>query len=314
MTEIVFLERDTLPSRPFVFDFPHTLREYPATAPHEVSERIAGAHIVISNKVPLRAEHIAANPQLKLIALAGTGYDNVDIQAARAAGVTVCNVRGYGTESVAEHALMLMLALMRNLPAYMRDIAAGLWQKSPHFSHFSAPIRNLHGKTLAIFGRGNIGTTLAGYAQALGMNILWGEHKHATTVREGYTAFADALAQADAVSLHCPLTDETRHMISEAELKTMKPQAVLINVGRGGLADEQAVLAALKYGSLGGAGFDVLTTEPPREGNPLLANLPNLIVTPHVAWSSEEAVAKMTDILEANINLFMAGRPQNMVV
>ena len=314
MTEIVFLDRDTLPSRPFVFDFPHTLREYSATEPHQVNERIAGAQIVISNKVALRAEHIAANPQLKLIALAATGYDNVDLAAARAAGVTVCNVRGYGTESVAEHALMLLLALMRNLPAYMRDVSAGQWQRSPHFVHFSAPIRNLSGKTLAIFGRGNIGSALARYAQALGMTVLWGEHKHAAAVREGYTAFADALAQADAVSLHCPLTDETRNMIGEAELKTMKPQAVLVNVGRGGLADEQAVLAALKYGTLGGAGFDVLTTEPPRGGNPLLSDLPNLIVTPHVAWASEEAFAKMTDILEANINLFMAGRPQNVVV
>ena len=314
MTEIVFLDRDTLPSRPFVFDFPHTLREYSATEPHQVNERIAGAQIVISNKVALRAEHIAANPQLKLIALAATGYDNVDLAAARAAGVTVCNVRGYGTESVAEHALMLLLALMRNLPAYMRDVSAGQWQRSPHFVHFSAPIRNLSGKTLAIFGRGNIGSALARYAQALGMTVLWGEHKHAAAVREGYTAFADALAQADAVSLHCPLTDETRNMIGEAELKTMKPQAVLVTVGRGGLADEQAVLAALKYGTLGGAGFDVLTTEPPRGGNPLLSDLPNLIVTPHVAWASEEAFAKMTDILEANINLFMAGRPQNVVV
>ena len=314
MTEIVFLDRDTLPSRPFVFDFPHTLREYSATEPHQANERIAGAQIVISNKVALRAEHIAANPQLKLIAQAATGYDNVDLAAARAAGVTVCNVRGYGTESVAEHALMLLLALMRNLPAYMRDVSAGQWQRSPHFVHFSAPIRNLSGKTLAIFGRGNIGSALARYAQALGMTVLWGEHKHAAAVREGYTAFADALAQADAVSLHCPLTDETRNMIGEAELKTMKPQAVLVNVGRGGLADEQAVLAALKYGTLGGAGFDVLTTEPPRGGNPLLSDLPNLIVTPHVAWASEEAFAKMTDILEANINLFMAGRPQNVVV
>ena len=151
-------------------------------------------------------------------------------------------------------------------------------------------------------------------ACAVGVSGVFGVEEHAAAVREGYTAFADALAQADAVSLHCPLTDETRNMIGEAELKTMKPQAVLVNVGRGGLADEQAVLAALKYGTLGGAGFDVLTTEPPRGGNPLLSGLPNLIVTPHVAWASEEAVAKMTDILEANINLFMAGRPQNVVV
>lgn len=313
MTRIVFLDRDTLPTRPFCFDFPHDYAEYGLTAPDELAARIAGADIVICNKVVFDRAAFAAAPRLKLIALTATGYDNIDLPAAREAGVTVCNVRAYGNESVAEHALMMMLALMRNLSAYMRDVAAGVWQNAPFFCHFGAPVRELHGKTLTLFGRGNIGQTLAGYARAFGMNVLWGERKGAASVREGYTPFGQALSQADVVSLHCPLNAQTRHMIGEAELQMMKAGAVLINVGRGGLADEQAVLAALKYGQLGGAGFDVLGQEPPRNGNPLLARLPNLIVTPHNAWASAEALSRMTDMVEANVRAFVAGTPQNTV-
>ena len=245
--------------------------------------------------------------------MAATGYDHIDLAAAKAAGVTVCNVRNYSSESVAQHAFMMLLALIRRLPDSMRDIAAGAWQQSPQFVHFNAPMHDLGGKTLAIFGRGNIGRTLAGYAQAFGMKVIWGEHKHAAAVREGYTPFQVALRQADAVSLHCPLNEHTRHMIGEAELHLMKPTAILINTGRGGLADEQAVSAALQQGRLGGAGFDVLSQEPPHQGNPLLAPLPNLIVTPHIAWASQEALLKMTEILEANITAFAEGKPQNVL-
>lgn len=310
---IVFLDSDTLPVRPFRFDFPHRYTAYALTAPEQVAERIADADVVIVNKVVLAAEQFAAAPRLKLVALAATGYNNIDVSAAREQGVAVCNLRGYGNDSVAEHAFMLMLALMRNLPAYQRDVAAGMWQQAPFFCHYAAPIRNLNGKTLAIVGRGNIGTALAGYAQAFGMRVLFAERKHAQSVREGYTDFDCALQQADIVSLHCPLNEQTRHLIGERELQLMKAQAVLINVGRGGLADEQAVLAALKYGQLGGAAFDVLTQEPPREGNPLLARLPNLIVTPHIAWASAEALERMAAMLEDNVNAFAAGRPQNVL-
>lgn len=310
---IVFLDSDTLPTRPLRFDFPHRYTAYPLTSPAEVAGRIADADVVVVNKVLLGQEQFAAAPKLKLVALAATGHNNIDLAAAQAHGVSVCNVRGYGNDSVAEHAFMLLLALMRNLPAYQRDVAAGIWQNAPFFCHYAAPVRNLNGKTLAIVGRGNIGRTLAGYAQAFGMKVVFAERKNAATVRAGYTAFDDALQQADAVSLHCPLSPETQHLIGERELQMMKPQAVLINVGRGGLADESAVLAALKYGQLGGAGFDVLTEEPPRQGNPLLTRLPNLIVTPHVAWAAEEALVRMTVMIEDNINAFAAGRPQNLL-
>ena len=312
--KVVVLDRDTLCKRPFAFDFEHELIEYPLTAPQETAARLAGADVVISNKVRVSAEHLAANPQLKLIAVAATGYNNVDIAAARQNDTTVCNIPAYGSDSVAEHSMMLMLALMRNLPAYQRDVAAGLWAQSPFFCHFGAPMRDLKGKTLVIFGRGSIGRTLANYAEVFGMKVLFGEHKHARTVREGYTAFAEALQLADVVSLNCVLNEDTRNLIGEAELQQMKPGAILINVGRGGLADEQAVVAALKYGTLAGAGFDVLTEEPPVNGNPLTnTRLPNLIVTPHMAWASEEAQNRLFDMLVDNVNQFAAGKPQNVV-
>ena len=312
--QIVVLDRDTLVNRPFEFDFPHTLSSYGTTEAHETLARIRGADIIITNKVVISAEHIAANPQLKLIALAATGVNNVDVEAAKQNGTAVCNIRAYGNESVAEHAFMMMITLMRNLPAYQRDVAAGLWENSPFFCYLGAPMRDLNGKTLAIFGRGTIGKTLATYAQAFKMNVVFAEHKNAQSVRDGYVSFDEAIRSADVVSLNCPLTPQTANMIGEAELQQMKPGAILINCGRGGLVDEAALVAALKYGQIGGAGFDVLTQEPPRDGNPLLkARLPNLIVTPHIAWASQEAANRLFDILLDNINRFVAGNPQNLV-
>ena len=311
---IVVLDRDTLVNRPFDFDFPHTLSSYGTTEAHETLERIRGADIVITNKVVISAQAFAKNPQLKLVAVTATGVNNVDVEAAKQNGTAVCNIRAYGNESVAEHAFMMMITLMRNLPAYQRDVAAGLWENSPFFCHLGAPMRDLNGKTLAIFGRGNIGKTLATYAQAFKMNVVFAEHKNAQSVRDGYVSFDEAIRTADALSLHCPLTPETANMIGEAELQQMKPGAILINCGRGGLVDEAALVAALKYGQIGGAGFDVLTQEPPRDGNPLLkARLPNLIVTPHIAWASQEAANRLFDILLDNINRFVAGNPQNLV-
>lgn len=311
---IVVLDRDTLVNRPFEFDFPHTLSSYGTTEAHETLARIRGADIVITNKVVISAQAFAENPQLKLVAVTATGVNNVDVEAAKQNGTAVCNIRAYGNESVAEHAFMMMITLMRNLPAYQRDVAAGLWENSPFFCHLGAPMRDLNGKTLAIFGRGNIGKTLATYAQAFKMNVVFAEHKHAQSVRDGYVSFDEAIRSADVVSLNCPLTPQTANMIGEAELQQMKPGAILINCGRGGLVDEAALVAALKYGQIGGAGFDVLTQEPPRDGNPLLkARLPNLIVTPHIAWASQEAANRLFDILLDNINRFVAGNPQNLV-
>lgn len=312
---VCVLDQDTLASQDYRLNFPHQLRLFGATEAHQTAERMQGAEIVVCNKVAIGEAEMAANPQLKLIAVAATGYDHIDIAAARARGIRVANIKGYGNDTVAEHAFMFMMALMRQLPAYQRDVAAGLWQKSPTPFLFGAPMRDLNGKTLGIFGRGGIGLALAERARAFGMNVIFGEHKHATTVREGYLKFEDVLQQADVISLHCPLNEQTRNMIGEAELQMMKPQALLINVGRGGLVDETALVAALKYGTLGGAGFDVLSEEPPRNGNPLLkAHLPNLIITPHMAWGSQEAMLRLFGMLLDNINAFVAGQTEGFVV
>lgn len=307
--EIVFLDYATLPGYKAEITAPHHITHYDATTPDQVAERIKNADIVVSNKTPITAEMMASSPNLQLIAVPATGINHLDLQAAEQRGIRIANVRNYGNDTVSEHAMMMILALMRQLPAYQRDVAAGLWQQSPLFCHFSAPIHDINGKTLGIFGKGGIGQALAKRAQAFGMNILWGEHKNATQCRDGYVPFEEVLRQADVISLHCPLNEQTRNMIGENELKMMKPNAVLINIGRGGLVDELALVAALKYGQLGGAGVDVLTEEPPTHGNPLLkAHLPNLIITPHMAWGSEEAMQRIYAILNANINQFIADK------
>ncbi|WP_434633088.1 D-2-hydroxyacid dehydrogenase [Chromobacterium sp. CV08] len=312
---IVFLDRDSLPVPVPVFSFPADYREYPASAADEVVERAAAAQIVISNKVPLSRETIARLPALELVSIAATGYNHVDLDACRERGIAVCNVRHYGDHTVAEHALTLMLALMKNLPAYQRDVAAGVWSQSRQFCHFGAPIRELRGATLGIVGGGGIGGQLAGMARAFGMEVLFAERKGEARTREGRLPFAEVLARADVLSLHCPLTDETRGMIAQPELMAMKPGAILINTARGGLVDEADLVAALKYGQLGGAGFDVLSAEPPSPDNPLLrARLPNLIVTPHVGWASAEAMRRLAAQLVANIEAFVRGGSENRLV
>ena len=296
------------------FDFEHHLTEHDDTPDNEAINRCRDAEIIITNKVKIDRATIEASPNLKMIAIAATGFEHVDIQAAQERGIIVSNIKAYGNDTVAEHAFMLMMALMRQLPAYQRDVAAGLWQNSPYFCHFGAPIHDVNGKTLLIFGKGGIGSALAQRAEAFGMKVIYGEHKHASACRDGYVPFAEALARADVISLHCPLNDQTRNLLGEAELKALKPGCVIINVGRGGLVDETALIAALKYGGLGGAGFDVITNEPPTEGNPLVnTHLPHLIVTPHMAWGSQEAMTRLFHMLIDNINKGMAGTPQSVV-
>ncbi|AVG14477.1 glycerate dehydrogenase [Chromobacterium vaccinii] len=312
---VVFLDRDSLPVPVPVFGFPVHYREYPATAADQVAAHAAEADVVISNKVPLSSETIARLPNLKLIAIAATGYNHVDLDACRERGIAVCNIRHYGDHTVAEHAFMLMMALMKNLPAYQRDVAAGVWSQSRQFCHFGAPIREVRGAVLAIVGSGGIGGRLAEMARAFGMEVLFAERKGAAEARGGRVLFSEALARADVVSLHCPLTDETRGMIAQPELMAMKPGAILINTARGGLVDEADLVAALKYGQLGGAGFDVLSSEPPSPDNPLLkARLPNLIVTPHVGWASGEAMRRLAAQLVANIEAFTRGEQVNRLI
>lgn len=314
MEHIVFLEKDSVRASIRRPAFPHRWTEYDNTLPQEVEGRLRDATVVIINKVALRGELLARLPRLRLIAEAATGTDNIDVAWCREHDVAVANVPGYAADTVPEHTFMLLLALRRQLPAYRADVSAGRWQRSPMFCFFDHPIRDLRGTTLGIFGRGTLGQGVARIAEAFGMRVLWGEHKNAEVMRPGYLPFAEVLARADAVTLHCPLNDETRGMIGEKELQTMKQGAVLINTARGGLVDEAALMRALKEGWIAGAGVDVLSKEPPRDGNPLLDEvLPNLIITPHVAWSSDRAMQTLADQVVENIEAFVRGERRNRV-
>lgn len=314
---IVYLERDSVRAVLRAPTFPHVWEEYPLTAPEQLFERVVDASIVIVNKVQLRGELLARLPKLKFIACAATGTDNVDLAWCREHGLPVSNIRGYAVNTVPEHVMMLMLALRRQLPAYRADVQAGRWQKSPLFCFFDHPMRDLHGATLGIIGRGSLGQGVARLAEAFGMRVLWGERKGAPRVREGYVSFETLLAEADAISLHCPLTADTRGMIASAELRAMKRDAILINTARGGLVEETALARALQEGWIAGAGFDVLTKEPPVDGNPLLAPellaRPNFILLPHVAWASDTAMQTLADQLIDNIEAFVRGEPRNLV-
>ncbi|MFB0769965.1 D-2-hydroxyacid dehydrogenase [Aeromonas salmonicida] len=318
MQQIVFLDSDTLDAgitlhRP---DFPHHWQSHPSTAPEQVVERLRNASIAIINKVRIGAPELAQLPDLKLIALAATGSDNVDLEACRAANVGVCNIRNYSGPSVPEHAMALMLALSRNLFAWRQSLLEGRWQQSGQFCFFDHNIMDLHGKQLGIIGKGTLGQALGERAQGMGMIVRYAQSQIGASHDEDRLPLDALLQSSDVVSLHCPLTPYTRHLIGERELALMKPGALLINVGRGGLVDEAALLKALANGRLGGAGFDVASVEPPPQDHPLMQALqyPNFILTPHVAWASEESMQRLADQLIDNINAFAEGRRQHRLV
>ena len=315
MERIVFLDRDSIQADIRRPGFPHEWRDYPATSASQVTERLSGATIAISNKVPLMTESLTPLRNLKMIAVCATGTNNVDLDYCRAHNITVTNIRHYAIHSVPEHVFMMMLALRRNLSGYREDVGNGLWQKAEQFCLFTRPILDLHGSALGVIGHGTLGQATAKLGAAFGMRVLIAEHKGAVQVRPGYTSFETVLADSDVISLHCPLTPATHHLISAPEFRKMRHHALLINTARGGLVDEAALVHALKDGVIGGAGFDVLTTEPPRAGNPLLElDLPNFILTPHVAWASRNAMQIMVDQLIDNIEACVRGAPQNRVV
>ncbi len=317
MLRLVQLEGESLIADVRRPAFDHTWVEHARTAPSQVIERLAGATIAITNKVPIDAASIAALPELKMIAISATGTNNVDLDACRERGIVVSNIRGYAGHTVPEHVMALVLALSRNLVAWRESLQAGGWQRSEQFCLFDHPIRDLHGATLGLIGAGTLGNGVARLAEAFGMRVLRAERKGAVVIRPGYTAFGEVLAEADAISLHCPLTADTLNLIGESELQMMKPSALLINTARGGIVDEAALIRALKAGWIGGAGFDVITAEPPPAGHPMLdpalLALPNFLLTPHVAWSSRPAMQTLADQLIDNIEAFVAGAPKNRV-
>lgn len=314
MEKIVFLDQGTLPTPLRKPAFAHEWVNFDRTSPEETAERLRDATLAITNKVKIHEPELQAAPKLKMIAVAATGYDCVDVSACAKRNIAVANVPGYTGDSVPEHTFMLLLALRRNLIPYSKLVQQGAWQKAPHFVLQDYEIENVSGSTLGLIGYGRLAQAVEARARAFGMKILISERKGASTVRAGRTAFSDVLKTADVVSIHSPMTPETRGMIGAPELAMMKKTAILINTARGGLVDEAALAAALQSGKLGGAGIDVLTEEPPRHGNPLLdLHLPNLIVTPHLAWSSRQSLTVLADEIVSNLDAFVGGNPRNLL-
>jgi glycerate dehydrogenase len=312
---VVFLDRDTLPPeitlRPL--DFPHELVTHGRTDPAEVAARIAGADVVITNKVPVRGEALAEAVHLRLVAIAATGHDNVDLRACAARSITVCNIRDYATATVPEHTFALILALRRSLPAYAESVARGDWQRSGAFCYFDHPIRGLAGATLGVIGDGTLGRAVADIGRAFGMRVLFSTYKGVSGMGPLYTPFEEVLRTSDVITLHCPLMPATRNLIGAPEFAQMVRRPLVINTARGGLVDEAALADALTQGRIAGAGFDVATAEPPPADHPLmrLVGRPDFILTPHVAWASREAIQGLADQLMENIELAWRGTPRH---
>ncbi|EER45966.1 glycerate dehydrogenase [Actinobacillus minor NM305] len=312
MLTIVFLDRTGIPAtheipRP---NFAHQWIEYDRTSADQTYERAKEADIIITSKVLLTRELLAKLPKLKLIAITATGTNNVDMVAAQELGIVVKNVTGYSSVTVPEHVMGMIYALKHSLMSYHRDqIMTDRWATCGQFCYVDYPVTDIRGSTLAIFGKGNTGSEVARLAQAVGMRVIFAEHKNAQVIREGYVPFEEAFKQADIVSLHCPLTEQTQHLVNAETLALMKPTAYLINTGRGPLVDEKALLEALENRQIAGAALDVLAKEPPELDDPLMLaakRLPNLLITPHVAWASDSAVTTLVNKVTENMETFVA--------
>ena len=311
---VVFLDRASLKAKVRKPACATEYVEFDKTSAGEIVPRLAGASVAIVNKVPMRAQTLEKLPQLKMIAVAATGYDVIDVGYCKEHGIAVANIRNYAIHTVPEHAFAMILALRRNLLAYRQDVEAGLWQKSEQFCFFTHDIGDLHGATLGIIGEGAIGQGTAAIGRAFGMRVLFADHPPPKMEGVTFTPLAQVLAESDVISLHCPLIPATRNLIDRKAFAQMKRSALLINTARGGLVDEAALIQALDEGLIAGAGFDVLTVEPPRGGNPLLdVRRPNFILTPHIAWASDGAMQFLADQLIDNVDAWAAGKPQHLV-
>ncbi len=283
------------------------------TPANRIGDYIREADIVIANKAVLDRASLMSTQRLRLVCVAATGTNNIDLRAAAERGITVCNVRGYATSSVVEHVFMAILALCHRLHEHYDAVQRGDWNRSPAFSLLDYPFLELTGKTLGIVGYGELGRGVAKVANAFGMNTLLAQRPGGPAQPERYP-LERLLADSDVISLHCPLTDATRNLIGAAELRKMRRSALLINTARGGIVDEQALAMALRNGDIAGAAVDVLSEEPPRSDNPLLKpGIPNLIVTPHTAWAGIRSRETLVSELAANIRAFLDGTPRNVV-
>ncbi|MGH8137534.1 MAG: D-2-hydroxyacid dehydrogenase [Steroidobacteraceae bacterium] len=311
---VVFLDRASLKAKVRRPSCATEYVEHAKTSLDEIVPRLKGATVAIVNKVPLRAGALKQLPQLQMIAVAATGYDVVDVAYCKEHGIAVANIRNYATHTVPEHAFALILALRRNILAYRQDVENGLWNQSDQFCLFTHAIGDLYGATLGIIGEGAIGRSTASIGRAFGMRVLFADHPPPRMAGVSFTPLEQVLAESDVISLHCPLLPATRNLINLDAFRRMKRSALLINTARGGLVDESALLQALNEGLIAGAGFDVLTVEPPANGHPLLdVRRPNFILTPHVAWASDGAMQFLADQLIDNIELWCAGTPQHLV-
>ena len=292
------------------------LTVYDRTAPEDVLERAKGAQVILTNKVVITEELMDKLPDLRYIGVLATGYNVVDIPAARKHGIIVTNIPAYSTMSVAQMVIAHLLNITNQVALHSDAVKQGEWQRNKDFSFSLTPLIELDGKTLGIVGLGNTGTATARIAQSLGMRILAYSSKSADALKEMGIEKADSYEQlfreADVLSLHCPLTEETHHLVNAERLKLMKPAAILINTGRGPLVDEAALADALNEGRIMAAGVDVLQEEPPRNGSPLI-NARNCYITPHIAWATKAARERLLNIAVANVKAFMEGKPQNAV-
>jgi glycerate dehydrogenase len=291
------------------------LTVYDRTAPVDFMGRAQGAQARITNKTVITAEQMAALPELRYIGVLATGYNVVDIEAARKQGVTVTNIPAYSTDSVAQMVFAHILNITQRVAHYAEDNRKGRWSSNPDFCYWDTPLTELADKTIGIVGFGNIGSTTARIARAFGMKVLAYTSKPQTQLPEGVTkaSLDELFTQSDIVTLHCPLTSDTHHLVDAARLSQMKSTAILINTGRGPLVDEPALAQALHAGSIAAAGLDVLSVEPPSADNPLLT-APNCYITPHIAWATREARSRLMCIAVENLRDFIAGRIVNSVV
>ncbi|KAE9529295.1 2-hydroxyacid dehydrogenase [Testudinibacter aquarius] len=311
MLKIVHLDSSSLPKhipipRP---NIEHQWIAYEATDPQQTLQRLQDADVAVTNKVVIDKTLMQQLPKLKLIAVTATGTNNVDLDAAKALEITVKNVAGYSSVCVPEHVIGMIFALKHSLMGWYRDQLTDRWVDNKQFCYFDYPLTDVRNSVIGIFGKGNLGSEVGRLASVVGMKVLYAEHKDATTCREGYTPFDEVLAQADFVTLHCPLTPTTQNLINTETLALMKKGAFLINTGRGPLVDENALVAALKSGQLGGAAIDVMIKEPPEKGNVVMEAakiLPNLLVTPHIAWAADSAVEILVGKVRDNIEQFAA--------
>lgn len=290
------------------------VRIYPRTSPDEVVERCADADVVLTNKVVIDETAMSRLPRLKYIGILATGYNNVDVEAARRRGIPVCNVPAYSTDSVAQTVFALLLEITNRVGAYSEKTARGEWTSCADFSFTLGPIAELSGMTMGIYGLGNIGRKVAEIAHAFGMKVVSPTSQRADAI-PGYVEkvdFEEFLRRSDVVSLNAPLGASNRGLFNAPVFARMKRGAILINTARGPLVDEADLAAALRDGRIGAAGVDVLCQEPPRGGSPLLS-APNCFVTPHVAWQSTAARRRLLDVTASNIAAFLAGEPANVV-